>query len=381
MNINSVNPKNIQLYNLMWELVEKYNVGVDIYAFDNRLTTTVEYYSDMTSNVLQKEYKIPTSTGYENLKWYNAGIIENSGLEIQTNANIIKWSKVDLDLHFNFAINKNKIIDVPDNLAEDDENMLENGKYISRIAEGGSVHAYFGYISDGIFATDEDALARDEDGNLLIDEFGNPLYLRHENYGGYIFQGGDAKYRDINYDGLINELDIVQLGKPYPDFHGGFGASLTLFKDLSIRASFHYKVGHDIVNEAKMNLENMHDESNQAISVNRRWRQEGDITDIPRALYKRGYNYLGSSRFVEDASFLKWRFVSIAYNLPDKWLNKTFIKELNVFCTIYNLYTWTDYSGQNPEVTVASKDVNYIGKDDSKTPPPRDISVGLNLKF
>ncbi|MBN1183809.1 MAG: SusC/RagA family TonB-linked outer membrane protein [Bacteroidales bacterium] len=381
MYIQGVKPKNIQLYNLRGELIEKYNVGIDLYAFSNRLSATLEYYSDITKDALQEKYKIPASTGYEYLVWYNSGSVKNSGLEFQTNAKIIKRENILFTVDFNIAVNKNKILEVPDNISEDDVNMLENGKYTSRIIEGGSVHAYYGYIYDGVYATDADAIARDSDGNPLLDAQGNPLYMRFDNSGGYVFKGGDARYRDINYDGLINELDIVQLGKPYPDFHGGFGAGLTLFKNLSIRTSFHYKVGHDIVNEAKMNLENMYGKSNQAISVNRRWREQGDVTDIPRALYNYGFNWLGSSRFVEDASFLKLRFITVSYSLPKKVLEKTFVKEWDVFFTMYNLYTWTNYTGQNPEVSVVSTDVKYIGKDNSKTPPPKEISLGLNVKF
>ena len=381
MNINGVAPKNIQLYNLKWELVEKYNVGIDLYAFDNRVTATAEYYTDITSGVLQRNYEIPSSTGYENLRWYNAGIIENSGFEFQASTRIIDRNNINFDVDFNFTINRNRIIEVPDNLAEDDANMLENGNYTSLITIGGGVHAYYGYLFDGVFPTDEDAIARDSEGNPLIGADGQPLLLRFGNAGGYIFRGGDARYRDINHDGLINELDIVQLGNPYPDFHGGFAFRLSLFKSFSVRTAFHYKVGHDIVNETKMNLENMYYKNNQAISVNRRWREPGDITNIPRALYRDGYNWLGSSRFVEDASFLKLRFMSIAYNIPKKAMSNVFLKDLNAFFTIYNLATWTNYTGQNPEVNVASKDVNYIGVDDSKTPPPMDFVIGLNFKF
>ena len=381
MDIRGVVPRNIQLYELRGGLIEKYNVGIDIYAFQNRFSATLEYYTDITKDALQKDYQIPLSTGYKYLKYYNSGTIENSGFEFQTTAKVLNMENIELGVNVNFAINKNKIIKAPDNVAEDDVNMLENGNYTSRIVESGVVHAYYGYIYDGVFATDEDAIARDSEGNPLLDAMGEPLYLRFENSAGYVFKGGDARYRDINYDGLINELDIVQLGKPYPDFHGGFGGNLTLFKAISISANFQYKVGHDIVNEAKMELENMYKKNNQAISVNRRWREQGDVTDIPRALYDMGYNWLGSSRFVEDASFLKLRFISFSYTLPKKLLSDTFIKDCDVFFTMYNLFTWTNYTGQNPEVSVVSTDVRYIGKDKSKTPPPKEISVGLNVKF
>ena len=381
MNINGVKPKNIQLYNLKGELIEKFNIGLDLYLFDNRFSTHLEYYTDVSKGTLQEDYKIPTSTGYESLKYYNSGSVENSGYEFQAEAKILKTKNIKFDVDFNLAINKNKILEVPDNINEDDVNLLKNGEYASRIIVGGGVHAYYGYVYKGVFPTTADAYAKDSEGNVLMDAYGNPMYLRFENSAGYIFKGGDARYSDINYDGLINELDVVQLGKPYPDFHGGFGAKLTLFNNFSVRASFHYKVGHDIVNKAKMDLENMYSKNNQAVSVNRRWRQEGDSTDIPRALYNLGYNYLGSSRFVEDASFLKLRYLSVSYNIPKKMLSKIFIKDIDIFCTAYNLFTWTKYTGQNPEVSVASQDATFIGMDNSKTPVPKELSFGVNVKF
>jgi hypothetical protein len=137
----------------------------------------------------------------------------------------------------------------------------------------------------------------------------------------YQFQLGDAMYKDINNDGNINAQDIVYLGDANPDFFGGFGSMIT-YKNFSFNYFFHYRVGNDIINMTKMDGENMHNYDNQLASVLKRWRKEGDETDIPRAMLNRGYNYLGSDRFVEDGSFLRLKYITFAYRVPKNTLVK-----------------------------------------------------------
>jgi hypothetical protein len=196
-----------------------------------------------------------------------------------------------------------------------------------------------------------------------------------------MFKAGDAKYRDVNFDGLINELDIVKLGDANPKFHGGFGTNLRIFKNITINTFFHYKYGHDIVNQNKMTLENMYSRNNQAVSVTRRWRQPGDVTDIPRALYQYGYNWLGSSRFVEDGSFLRFKTISVTYDLSRRIVKKMHLESLKFYFNIQNVYTWTNYTGQDPEVSVVTKDPFFVGYDYAYTPPARNVTFGIDVKF
>ena len=120
---------------------------------------------------------------------------------------------------------------------------------------------------------------------------------------------------------------------------------------------------------------------NQSTAVLRRWRKEGDVTDIPRALYRAGYNWLGSDRYVEDASFLRFRTLTLRYTVPKKIVDKMKFKNLSGYVTVENLFTWTNYTGQDPEVSTTGSDPFRVAIDNSRTPPVKTITFGLNVGF
>jgi hypothetical protein len=124
----------------------------------------------------------------------------------------------------------------------------------------------------------------------------------------------------------------------------------------------------------------MYGNSNQSTAVLRRWRHEGDQTDIPRALYGQGYNYLGSDRFVEDASFVRLKQVSLRYSLPQSFIQRIGVTKFDVFGTIQDLYTWTNYSGQDPEVSLSSN-IYMLSRDNANTPRPRTFAFGILANF
>ncbi|NJK84884.1 MAG: hypothetical protein HC906_01800 [Bacteroidales bacterium] len=143
----------------------------------------------------------------------------------------------------------------------------------------------------GVYRTDEDALVVDEYGNRLADPLtGAPLVTM---MGGstYEFEGGDAHYADINYDGIIDEQDLVYLGDLNPDLMGGLSPRLQV-KNWTFNIFFYYKYGQSIINQVKMETEKMYNHDNQSRATNWRWRRAGDITDVPRAVYNDGYNWL-----------------------------------------------------------------------------------------
>jgi hypothetical protein len=119
---------------------------------------------------------------------------------------------------------------------------------------------------------------------------------------------------------------------------------------------------------------------NQSTAVLSRWRHEGDQTDIPRALYNEGYNTLGSDRFVEDASFVRLKQLSLRYSLPKPFINRFNISRFDVFCTMQDLFTWTNYSGQDPEVSLSSN-VYMLSEDKASTPRPRRFAFGILANF
>lgn len=169
---------------------------------------------------------------------------------------------------------------------------------------------------------------------------------------------------------------MVYLGNSNPTISGGFNFSVR-YKQVSMTAMFHGRFGQSVVNMARMDNEAMYGKRNQSTAVLRRWRNEGDVTDIPRALYNEGLNYLGSDRFVEDASFLRLKTLSFNYALPKKFLDRVGISGMGVFVSGYNLLTWTSYSGQDPEVGVK----DGLAIDGAMTPVTIRFAAGVNLNL
>ena len=292
---------------------------------------------------------------------------------------VIRKDKLNLNVNFNIAHNENKIIEIPENFDFEFGSEANNGQYARRAVEGHPIGSFYGFKYLGVYPADVDAVAHDGNGNIIYNMGGDPLYMRYGNADGYRFRGGDAKYQDVNHDGLINELDIIKLGDSNPRFLGGFGSKLTWGKFITT-FFFHYRLGQDIVNRTKMNNENMYYRYNQSVSVLDRWRRQGDITDIRRALYNHGYNWLGSDRFVEDGSFVRFKSASVSYSFKEL-ASKIRLKDLKFNFMVYNLYTWTMYTGVDPEVPMLSNDPFFIGEDKADTPPPMSYIFSINVKF
>jgi hypothetical protein len=241
--------------------------------------------------------------------------------------------------------------------------------------------SFYGFKYKGVYKDKESTVAQGSDGKQIIGPNGQTVYTRF-NYPtvDYIFQPGDAMYEDINHDGNINYMDVVYLGNGNPKLTGGFGPSVT-YKNLKISSFFNFRYGVDVINETKMRSTNMAGYSNQSTAVLRRWRKEGDVTDIPRGIIGGGYNWLGSDRYVEDASFLRFRTITARYTFEPKVMTKLKMKTLSAFVTAENLYTWTKYTGQDPEVSTRGSDPFRVATDNSMTPPTKTFTLGLVAGF
>jgi hypothetical protein len=258
--------------------------------------------------------------------------------------------------------------------------MLENGNYKISITPGEALGGFFGYEYEGVYASDADAIVRDKNGNPVYGiDAEEPLSMIMGGPSGYVFEGGDAKYKDQNYDGKIDELDLVYLGDLNPKIMGGTGFRVQ-YKGFVLNSFFYFKLGQEIINQTRMDTEKMYNYDNQSTATNWRWRREGDITDVPRALYNKGFNWLGSDRFVEDGSYLRLKSLSLTYNVKPSISKKLRLSNMKVFATAYNLYTWTNYSGQDPDVAPPTSP-DTLPKDYSKTPPSKKYMFGLNLSF
>ena len=386
---------NIALNNLKWEEKEGYNLGFDFGFLDNMINGNVNIYTEMRRDMLMGGYAIPTSSGFPTLAYKNAGNMKNNGWEVVINANrFVKVNKFSLDFNLSFADNKNEITKMDPTLLESlnrDFNK-QNGSYLTRVQLNNPFGAIYGFKYKGVYQYSEyneieisgekgpnAPVARDASGKVILDEKGRtkPVYFCYGTNQAYEFKGGDAIYEDINNDGNINELDIVYLGSSLPKLTGGFGFKIN-YGRLSWNNQFNFRYGNKVINAARMNAESMYNNNNQSRAVNWRWRVEGDITDIPRALYGVGFNYLGSDRFVEDGSFLRLNYSSLNYAVDPKFLKPYGINSLTLFVTGSNIFCISKYSGADPEVGYGGYSV---ATDNARTPRSRSYTFGLTVQF
>lgn len=413
----------LQLSDLKWEKTTSWNMGANLGLFDDMIEADFNYYYKKTKDLLNPSVAISSQTGYTTLAWKNIGSMENKGWEFNITAKkFIKAGKFSMDASFNIAQNFNKITEMDQTVLDginEDWSADSRGKYFKRIQVGNALGSIFGlrhkgvyqysydylenlrrqgYVMDGnekIMIRDNNDLvdylnnrflpagktapiALNRDGKVITGADGKPLRMTYNSKDGgetYKFDGGDVIYEDVNHDGTINSLDMVYLGNSNPKFSGGFGFTFR-YGNWSLRTNFVYRTGFKVVNFARMGVEKMYDTTNQSTAVNWRWRKNGDVTEIPRALYNYGYNWLGSDRYVEDASFLRFSYVSLSYDVPKKFLKSIGLNTLRFDFSGQNIFVWSKYSGTDPEH--ANNGWNFAS-DSSQTPRSKSFTLRMRI--
>lgn len=413
----------LQLSDLKWEKTTSWNLGANLGLFDDMIEADFNYYYKKTKDLLNPGVAISSQTGYTTLAWKNIGSMENKGWEFNITAKkFIKAGKFSMDASFNVAQNFNKITEMDQTVLDginEDWSADSRGKYFKRIQVGNALGSIFGlrhkgvyqysydylenlrrqgYVMDGnekiIIRNNNDLvdyinnrflpsgktapIALNRDGKVITGSDGKPLRMTYNSKDGgetYKFDGGDVIYEDVNHDGTINSLDMVYLGNSNPKFSGGFGFTFR-YGNWSLRTNFVYRTGFKVVNFARMGVEKMYDTTNQSTAVNWRWRKNGDMTEIPRALYNYGYNWLGSDRYVEDASFLRFSYVSLSYDVPKKFLKSVGLNTLRFDLSGQNIFVWSKYSGTDPEH--ANNGWNFAS-DSSQTPRSKSFTLRMRI--
>ena len=405
MGASSVIPNNIRLAGLRYEKKQSFQVGFDFGFFLNDKHTktidcNVDVYTSKVTDLLQRGYGIPTSSGYTSLSNYNDGSMRNEGWEFNINANRFVTIGKDFSIDFNmsFANNRNRILSMDATCLDglNEEFNYKNEQYLSRVQINNPLNSIYGFRYKGVYAyseySDEEVeglsgpnspVVRNEKGEPIFDSTGAPKMM-YFNYGGasqYAFVGGDAIYEDINHDGQINELDIVYLGSSLPKITGGFGTKFH-YKGWELNLQFNFRTGFKVINTARMALENMSNNNNQSIAVNWRWHNEGDIAPLPRAATTRTqfdtYNYLGSDRFVEDASFVRLNYCQLSYSFKPQQLKQWGLSSLRLNLLLNNAFCLTKYSGLDPEHGASGYRAAYDG---DTNPRSRSFTFGINVSF
>jgi TonB-linked SusC/RagA family outer membrane protein len=378
LDMGSILPSNIQLDNLKWETVIQKNFGFDYSFFKGKINGSFDLYAKTTEDVIFVNTTLPSTSGFSVLEAENWGTITNEGWEFNIAGEIYKNKDWSVVINANIAQNSNIIEEIPEGYATV-KYTFENGGYARRIEKGKPIGSFYGYRYLGVYPTNADAVVKDKNGDVVVDPLTNTnVIMRSKN--GSAFVGGDAIYKDMDFNGVIDDRDMEYLGNSNPLITGGFGANI-VYKNFALTSFFHFKYNYDVINATRMNSENMYNKDNQSLATLSRWRKPGDITDIPRALQNSGYNWLGSDRFVEDASYIRLKSITLSYRVDNSVLNKTSIKSLKFYLTAYNLFTWTNYTGQDPEVYMNGSDPFAVAIDYSRTPPSRSITFGANITF
>ncbi|MCR4915531.1 MAG: SusC/RagA family TonB-linked outer membrane protein [Prevotella sp.] len=409
----------LKLDDLRWEKTTSYNLGFTLGLLNDRFEIDFDFYHKNTTDLLMSSVNIPSFTGYAQLSYSNVGRMTNDGWELNFTAKkFIKVGKFSADFSMNVAQNTNL-------LKEMDASVLQSlngttwdatarGNYPVRVQLNNSLGSIYGFRYQGVYQYSYDYLqnyakennlttaqyeawineflasgktapiAVGKDGKVIMTNAGEPMRMKYaydqltENgHPGYNFQGGDAKYEDVNHDGQINALDIMYLGNSLPKVNGGFNLSLYYGKWF-LKGRFNYRFGNKVVNTARMSLESMYSTNNQSATVNYRWRKDGDDTPMPRAMYQAAYNWQNSDRYVEDGGFVRFQNLQLGYKFDNKLIKNWGLNKLEAYASMNNLWVWTKYSGTDPEVSARGYSPAI---DSAKTPRSKQFTLTLNVGF
>ncbi len=356
---------------LKWESTYMTNIGLDVNMFKNRINLTAEIYQKRTKDLLLNA-QLPGSSGYLT-SFKNIGEVENRGLEITLNTVNMKRKDFMWTSNFNISFNRNKVISLTENqetLATSvwwEYNRDSQPAYIAR--KGEPVGLMFGFVYEGTYKPEE------------FTQTGSTYYLNNNiAYPGSRanVRPGDMKYKDINGDGIIDANDRTVIGNGFPVHTGGFNNTFT-YKNFDLSVFFQWSYGNDILNANKYMFERYYmPHSNMYASYANRWTPENPTSDIPRVNEGSGSYY--SSYGIEDGSYLRLKTVALGYNLPSKVFGKSFLQSLRVYVSAQNLWTWTNYSGMDPEVSTRAGALTP-GFDFSAFPRANTITFGLNMNL
>lgn len=356
--------------NLFWETTDQVNVGLDAGFFDGRLSFLVEIYQKNTKDLLLNADTAP-SVGYSDV-WVNTGEVRNRGLEISFNTVNIATKNFKWTSDFNISFNQNTIVDLPNG-----KPLIGIPNYFFRLTtpqfiveEGKPLGNIYGRISDGVYQPD-DFVNYDPSASVHTLKPGQPSYAGNR-------QPGDEKFVDVDGNGEINDSDKTIIGNALPVHFGGFNNTFS-YKNFQLSAFLQWSYGNDILNANRLVFESMvNGGQNQLTSTLNRWTPENQNTTMHRAGGQAFEDI--SSRIVEDGSFVRLKTVNLSYKLEKELTKKLKLNSVEFNLSAQNLFTWTKYSGYDPEVSVSNSLITP-GIDYSSYPPARIISLGLNVSF
>jgi TonB-linked SusC/RagA family outer membrane protein len=360
---------------LKWETTGQTDLGLELGFLKNRIGVEVYLYKKVTSDLLLFA-SVPPSSGYSQI-YKNIGKVQNQGLEVTLNTTNIQSKDFSWTSSFNISFNRNKLLQ----LAENQEAIgrstgFSNGfsqanAYIAKI--GQPLGLMYGLVFDGVYQYSD------------FDQPSPGVYTLKSNIAGNgagsraSIRPGDVKYRDLNGDGTINTNDYTVIGRSLPIHTGGFNNNFR-YKNFDLNVFFQWSYGNDIQNLNKAAFMGGNTGVNQYEAYKDRWTPANPNSDIPRASgFATAYGGY-SSYSIEDGSFLRLKTLALGYTVPASVLKRLKIQSIRAYSSVQNLFTWTKYSGQDPEVSLLNN-ILTGGLDFSSYPKARTITMGLDITF
>ncbi len=389
---NTANP------DLKWETTYSSNLGLDVNLFRNRIEFIGDVYYKKTKDLLL-QLPLPAYIGSEGQgsttpPWANVGSLENKGIELTLNTVNVDRGDFLWRTNLVFSLNRSKVVELDTESSTLDKTIQEGSEttIVTRTTVDESIGQFYGYKVIGRFNKATDFYYKD--GNGSVQEVPRPEGLGISETGVWV---GDYIYKDINNDGVINESDRTFIGNPEPEFTYGIGNTFS-YKGFDLTVYLNGSYGNDVINYQKRWLENPRENHNLLTSALDYARVElidpdgpvdirnthitGGDPMMPRlAASSSNANNRMSDRFVEDGSFLRIQNISLGYTLPQSLVSQVGLQNVKVYANLQNVYTFTEYSGYDPEVGSYNQDALMSGIDNARYPTPRIYTIGVNLSF
>ena len=330
---------NIGNRELTWETTSQWDLGIDLAVLNSRLTFTYDVYRRYTKNLL---ITVPMPSPYSDLI-RNDGEMSNWGMEFAISSVNIDKNDFRWTTDFNLSFNRNKVekltLQKVYNYTTTSEALSEQ---VVRMTEGKPLSCFYGLTAKGV----------DPETGMMI-------------------------YEDYNNDGKINSSDRHYIGDANPDFIWGMTNTWS-YKGFNLSVLLTSSIGNDIYNASKIEMIGMYNGSNQITDVLRRWRVPGQVTDIPKA--GEVDNLKASTRWIEDGSYLKIKNITLSYDFSGKFLRKLNLTKIQPYITLANMFTFTKYSGYDPEMSQYSS-ATSMGIDWGTYPNVKTVTFGVNVDF
>ena len=372
-----LSPSTLANPDLKWENTIQYNAGLDFSLFRNRIDISADYYIKETKNTLLPVL-ISAQTGFRE-QYQNRGQINNTGVELMLHSNNVRSKNFQWETNFNITFNKNVIENLGD-VSFIPVTVPGTISNVGALVVGQQIGTGYGYVFDGVYQIDDFTWQNNSDPSIPYDTRIFTLKPRLVTVAAANVQPGSFKFKDLNGDGVVDDInDRTVISHSQPKHYGGFSNTLR-YKGFDVNLFFEWSYGREILNLARVSLEGFQriDNLSEDFFYNR-WTPNNPTNEYGTFVTNNLTGRLTSSYYVEDGSYLRFKTVTLGYNLPKNIASKVGASNARLYLSANNVYTWTNYTGMDPEVNYSNNLIS--GLDNLSYPRTKAFIIGVNVSF